>query len=240
MAGLGNPLSFELGGGPSPQESVYDAVYQNVGDGIRSSPNSLVESWRVARARGVAAAEGDGRAAMQAFPDLSTDYLPIFEDLLGIVPAADASEQERRNSVENAWTRTIDATYPKLDDSLQSLDPLFSILLLPYEYSRVTVPGRAFEDWDPGDSLACGPAFNTGLTYTNYPNYSDDFVLFLLFDVGSALNDPSNQRTLQEALDLLNESLPSWVDFRLFANCGFVLDEDDLDITAFCDGIVLP
>lgn len=245
MAGLGQPLSFELGGGPSPQEQVYDVMFQNVGDGIQGPPDSLVEKWRMARARGIAVTTQDDRAATQAFPDLSTDYLPVWEDILSIIPSPTASEAERQAIVLAEYTRVIDATFPKLEAALENLDSLFSILLVPQQFTRITAQGRAFQDWDPSAPDASGPPFNlsasngAGPDQTSLPNYSTNFILHVLFDVGAAAISASNQRTLAEARELLNESLPSWVDFSLFSECGFILDTDLLDVTALCDGIVL-
>lgn len=245
MAGLGNPLSFELGGGPSPQEQVYTVMFQNVGDGIRSTPDSLVEKWRFSRARGIAAFTLDDKAATQAFPDLSTDYLPVWEDILGIVPAPSATEADRQATVLAEYTRTIDATYPKLQAALQNLDPLFSILIVPQQYTRTTVQGRGFQDWDPAAADASGPPFNlsasngVGPNQTSLPNYATDFIIHVLYDVGAGIISAQAQRTLAEALELLNESLPAWVDFNLFSACGFILDQDLLDVTALCDGIVI-
>lgn len=245
MAGLGNPLSFELGGGPSPQEQVYDAMYQNVGDGIQSQPDSLVEKWRRSRARGIAATQLDDRAATQAFPDLSTDYLPVWEDILKIPFDPGASEAQRQATVLAEYTRTIDATFPKLDATLQGLDPLLNILQLPHDLTRVTVPGRGFEDWNPAAIDASGPPFNLAATgsagdnATGFPNFSDDFILFMLYDIGVGIPSAPAQRTMVEAQEEMNESLPAWVDFRLFTVCGFILDQDLLDITALCDGVII-
>lgn len=242
--GLGEPLSLALGGGPSPQDEIYNAMRQNVGDGIRADADTLVEKWRRSRACGIAVFTQDDRATMQAFPDLSIDYLPIWEDLLDIPVDPDASITARQETVLAAYTRAIDATYPKLTQALQSIDSLMSILLVPFIYSRVTVPGRAFQDWDPSDPEASGPAFDlqqgsAGPNATAFPNYSSDFILNVLFNVGSTLGT-ANQRKLSEAADELNESLPAWVDYRLFTDCGFILDSDILDVTAMCDGVVIP
>ncbi len=247
MVALGNPLSFELGGGPSPQEQVYNVMFQNVGDGIRSTPDSLVEKWRFARARGIAAFSMDDRAATQAFPDLSTDYLPVWEDILSIIPNPSASEAERQAIVLAEYTRVIDATFPNLETKLKDIDSLISIILLPQAFTRITSPGRGFQDWDPSASDASGPPFNlgpigvtgAGPDQTALPNYSSNFILYVLFDVGAGAISVSNQRTLAEISELLNESLPAWVDLNLFTACGFVLDQDLLDITAMCDGIVI-
>lgn len=246
MAGLGNPLSFELGGGPSPQEQVYDVLFQNVGDGIRSTPDSLVEKWRMAKARGIAATSQDDRANTQAFPDLSTDFLPVWEDILGVIVDPGASVSARQETVLAAYTRVIDASYPKLLSGLQGLDSRMTILLIPHDLARTTVPGRGFQDWDPSNPQASGPAFNidptigtSGANVTGFANFSDEFILHVLFDVGVGAITVENQRTLADAAALLNESLPAWVDFRLFTSCGFILDQDLLDVTAMCDGVVI-
>lgn len=238
MPGFGNPLSFVLGGGPSPQEQVYDAIYQAVGDGLRARPRSIVETWRMAKSRGLAAVMQDDRATMQAFPDKATDYLPVYEQILRIVPASDQSEQERRDVVTARYTRSIDATYPKLAAQLDTIDPLFQILTLPYTLTRTTDVGvRAFEDWDPSDPLASGPDYGGGREHTVIPNFSDDFVLAVFLDVGPGAFNVTNQRALELAKQELNESLPAWVDFRVFTALGFILDQDLLDVTAFGDGV---
>lgn len=242
MASLGNPLSFGLGGGPSPQEQAYDTSYQSVGDGIQAEPGSLVEEWRMARARGLAAFDMDDRAAAQAFPDLSTDFLPVWEEILRVYAPPGSSDEERRQVITEAYTRYISAAYDAIDTSLKEVNELIEVLILPYEYTRTTVTGRAFEDWDPADPKATGPAFDAnsvaGDNATFYSNFSDDFIVSVLFDVGSSILTPTNQRALQEVYKRLNEILPAWVDFRIFSACGFILDDDILDETAFCDGIV--
>jgi len=246
MAGLGNPLSFELGGGPSPQEMVYDAMFQNVGDGIQAGEGTLVEKWRMARARGIAASQLDDKATAQAFPDISTDYLPRWEEILNISLNPAASEVERQQTVLAEYTRTIDATYPKLLTALTDLDPLMEIILMPPALTRTTVPPRGFEDWDPSAGDASGPPFRLAATgsagdnATGYPNFSDDFILFVLYDIGVGVPSATATRTMADARTELNESLPAWVDFRLFTVCGFILDQDLLDITALCDGVIIP
>lgn len=242
--GLGEPLSLALGGGPSPQEEIYDAMFQNVGDGIQGPEDSLVEKWRNARARGIAVFTEDDRATAQAFPEISTDYLPVWEDILDIPPTPGASVAERQATVLVAYTRTIDATFPKLESELQSIDALMSILLIPHDLVRTTVPGRGFEDWDTASASASGPPFRLGAggvgdDATGFPNFSDEFILTVLFDVGVGVLTVANQRSFSEAQDLLNESLPAWVDFRLHSACGFILDQDLLDVTLLCDGIVI-
>lgn len=239
MPGLGNPLSFALGGGPSPQEQVYDALFQAVGDGLRAPEGTIVEAWRRSKAYGIAATIQDDRAAVQAFPDLSTDYLPVYEELLKIVPSSGQTEQARRETVTARYTRTIDATYPKLEAQLEVADPLFEIIIPPYELTRATEMGvRAFQDWSPGSGSACGPAFGAGRKQTLFPNYSDNFVLYAFLNAGSGPTTPTNLRTMAAVKDGLNEALPAWVDFRVFTSIGFILDLDALDVTAFGDGVL--
>ncbi len=462
--GLGEPLSLALGGGPSPQEEIYDAMFQNVGDGIQAPEDSLVEKWRMARARGLAAVVQDERAAAQSFPDLSTDFIPVWEDILGIPPDPTASESDRQATILEAYTRLISASFPDLTSLLNDIDPLMNILLTPHDLVRTTVPGRAFEDWTPsfsgvitavsdvtasafangsvisvqdngnsqprfttiaahgmvtgdfvkhinftidaynvtaevtvisateyditslstvtfstgfflvnksvaavndngngiarfttaqphgmftgqtvehagfsqaaynvtarivvisdaeyditsvpfstnvpgnfvyqsiqiaqtpngGEALvsgqdvqiidtadydgsttaynvspssfqidgeflvtntgkwrnvtrASGPRFRlgagpAGAKNTAWPNFSDEFAINVLFDIAAGTLSVDNQRKFLDAQTALNESLPAWVDLRLFTNCGFILDEDLLDVTAMCDGIVI-
>lgn len=245
MAGLGNPLSFELGGGPSPQEMVYDSMFQNVGDGIQASEGTLVEKWRMARARGLAAAQLDDRATAQAFPDISTDYLPVWEDILNIPFDPNASESQRQTTVLAEYTRTIDASFPKLQSALTELDALISIILISDQFTRTTVPPRAFEDWDPSAPDASGPPFRLGTTgssgdnVTGFPNFSDEFILFMFYDIGVGVPSATATRTIEDAKTEMNESLPAWVNFTLFTVCGFILDQDLLDITALCDGVII-
>lgn len=242
MAGLGNPLAFVLGGGPAPNELVHDALFQAVGDGLRSRPTSIVEKWRMARARGLAAIVQDDRAALQAFPNLATDFLEVYEAILRIVPEPGSSDDERRTEVVRRYTRTIDATHPKLLAALVALNPLFEILTLEPSLTRTTdVGARAFQDYNPASPLACGPAFDLHVggsqTCSAFPNFSDDFILYVLLDVGGGAFTPAHQRSLLAAQDELNESLPAWVDYRLFTAVGFILDLDLLDVTVFGDGI---
>lgn len=243
--GAGNPFPFELGGGPSQVEEVYDTLYQSVGTALQAEEGTIVSAWRWAKSYGIAATSQDERAFYQAFPDQSTDYLPVWEDILEIVPPSDATVVERQAAVLEAYTRSIDATYPKLDATLTSIDSRMEILIVPTANTRTTVPPRGFQDWDPSAGDACGPPFNlvfgadSGSTCTGVPNVSSDFVLYLFYDTGGAMT-VSDARKLEDAKASLNESLPAWVDFRSFTDCGFILDEDLLDITAFCDGIVSP
>ncbi len=250
MPGLGggNPFPFELGGGPSTVEEIYDSMYQSVGSGIQAPEGTIVEHWRMARARGIAATSDDARASFQAFPDLSTDFLPVWEQILDINPPTDSTIDERQDAALAQYTRVIDASYPALLLSLTDLDPLFQILIPPNENTRATVPPRMFQDWNPGDADASGPPFNlttgqSGSTCTSVPNYASDFTLYVLLDLPTTVPNTisaSNQRTVLEAQTILNESLPAWVDLRVFTECGFILDRDLLDATAFCDGIISP
>lgn len=242
MPGLGNPLAFALGGGPSGQELAYDSLRQAVGDGLRARVGSIVEKWRMAKARGLAAIVQDDRAAMQAFPNLATDFLEVYEEILRIVPPSGTSETDRRDTVVARYTRTVDATHPKLLAQLQALDPLFEILIIEPELTRTTDVGvRAFQDFNPASPLACGPAFDlhvgTSEKNSSVPNFSDDFILYVLLDIGGGTFTPAHRRAILAAQDELNESLPAWVDFRTFTAVGFILDLDLLDVTVFGDGV---
>lgn len=241
--GIGQPLPLEIGGGPDQSDAYYRALKSAVGTGGSAARETIREAWRMARARALSASYADDRAAAQAFPQLVTDYLPVYEELLGIDPPPGATDDQRRQVVVERWTRAIDASWPKLEDALQSIDALLSLVLLDHQYTRESQQGRGFEDYDPGSPDAAGPAFNLvtgagdGDDLTSWPNFSDEFRIYVHFNTGGPISNPQ-QKTVLEVRELLNESLPSWVDYTLFTTCGFILDQDLLDVTVFCDGIV--
>lgn len=326
MPGFGNPFSFGLGGGDSEQETLYKAMRSAVGVGnfaeVDVPTDAIIEAWRLARARGLAAGTDDERAAAQTWPDLSTDFIAVWEDLLRTYFPADTEDATRRETLQRRQTLALDASYAGLTALLQDIDPSIVIRFpgddggaisrslntppvspatgdvyivaaggtgawtgqdddiatwngaswdfdTPTEgrtigvqdediavfwdgsawqtsktprarlATRESQPGRAFEDYDPTSQDAAGPAFNlntfaSGPKCTSFPNFSDDFILVVEYPLASGTLTEANRRVLQEIQALLNAALPSWVDFRIFTACGFVLDQDLLDVTAFC------
>lgn len=215
-------------------DQAYDALYQNVGDGLRGPPEGILEAWRHARAEGLAAVTVDWRAALQAFPQYATDFIPVYEELLNnpVDPTLAIGDVQEELAVK--YTQVIDATNPSLLVLLQKIDPRFSIYPIdPNQSTTTECDARPFEDWNPASPQACGPAFDlNGRTYTLFPNYSSDFILPVLLAIGGTFTE-EDKRVMQLAKDSLNDALPSWVDFRIFGSLGFILDVDLLDVTAF-------
>lgn len=250
MAQLGNPLGFALGGGKSIQEAFYEALKSAVGEGNYAPghrDDSIMESWRWAKARALAAVIEDERVTAQAWPFLATDLIPMYEQLLGMAFPLSTSDQEKRDELTAQWTREIDSTIPGLLVMLQELDASITIIVPDRDVLRETQFGRAFEDWDPTDPLASGPAFNlaggaVGPNASAYPNYSDDFIFLISYPLPvAAIIAESQKKVLVQIRDLMNEAMPAWCDQRTFTTgsgqgqpCGFVLDQDQLDLTVFC------
>jgi len=68
-----------------------------------------------------------------------------------------------------------------------------------------------------------------------YPNYSTHFVCYVLYAIGaSSIPTAEQYRVIERAKELLNEVLPSWVDFSMvYSSGGFILDHDLLDLGCF-------
>lgn len=226
-------LPFRLGGGKAPHELAYEALKSAVGIGGSSPDGTIVEAWRWAKARALAAIFMDRRASLQAFPHTATSGIVSFEQRMMIALSADAEEQERRAAVTRAWVDTASAVHEELLASLQAIDLRFNLVFQNYTAMRDSGPARAFEDWDPSDPLASGPAYATGLSGTQFPNYSDEFVSRVVLDVGGTPS-PFDLRQMRLGIDLLKRALPAWIDFAVFTEAdGFILDQDLLDVTAF-------
>lgn len=249
MAGLGNPLGFALGGAPSAQEAVYAALRSAVGEGNYTPTieprESMMESWRLARARGIAAALDDARAMSQFFPAAATDMIPMFEQLLRVSFPAATSDQEKRNTLESLWTRYLDAAVPTVLELLQELEATLTIVIPDHDLLRETQAGRMFQDWDPTSPATSGPAFalvagSAGPDCTAFPNYADDFVFLIRYPLTAAPTE-AQQATIASIGILMNEVMPSWCDYRVFSvgsgiggdSIGFILDTDLLDLTVF-------
>lgn len=239
MGGLGyrRPFPFQLGGGPSKVDIVYDSLKQAVGVGGSAADGTLEANWRLARARGIAGSSAIARAVFQGFPDTSTDFIPLYEELLGIIPERTSSDQDRREIISERWWKIIDATATGIETELQKISTLFSVLDTGRSYTKMSSLGRFFQDEDPSDSDACGPEFGGARTITAVPNHSTEFVCVVEFGIPAGAASPEQKRMLVRAGDLLNECLPAWVDYR-FTDAdsytdGFILDLSLLGLGSF-------
>jgi hypothetical protein len=229
--GKRNPIPFRIGGGPSKTEQVYDALKQSVGTGGASPEGTIRDAWYLAKARGLAASNSDERAINQGFPDLATNALPVYEEILGTPPAPDDSEQTRRDNNTRLWTLLNVATTSDLESALQEIDSRITIGDIDRDITTVTQLGRAFQDETPSDPDASGPPFNIG-KQTDWPNYSDEMRCNVNMGIPGAPTAVTT-KNIESVKVVLRDRLPSWVDFSIFVSIGFFLDVDVLDLGAF-------
>jgi hypothetical protein len=161
--------------------------------------------------------------------------MPVWEEILKLTSGTGLSNQARRDIITEKVVFSVTAVTSELDSSLKKIDPLFSVIDIYYDVSRTTVLGRGFEDTNPSDPDACGPAFAGGRKATEWPNYSDEMVCYVLYDIQSPAPTAEQLRMVESAKLLLNEVLPSWVDFKIVydSDDGFILDWDLLGIGTF-------
>jgi hypothetical protein len=239
--GPSNPCAFRVGGGPTSVQKAEKTLADAVGPHNAAEAGTLEAEWRFSKARGLASAvSADERSMYQAWPDTATDAIPGYEEQLGIIPSTDASDQERREAITDAWVNDPDAAVQALSDELQAIDPAFVIIERPFEVTRhVKSFGRAFEPFNPGPT---NPEFfpETEVGESKLSNYSDEMRLIVQYSdlLGERLIDT------REAPDDLTSDVgygiqfaPNGIDFFFTVNGGndvvrHQLDGDPWDTTA--------
>lgn len=210
-----NPMPEQVGGEPTRTSKTYALIRKAVGTGGSAANDLGLEGlWRRSKAHGLAAATSSTeRAIMQMDPHLATDYLPYYERVLGIVPAANDAPSTRAQNAGTQWTRALDASIPAIADGLARIDPRLTVLSPAHAKAATTQQARTVQAFD---STVEGPAFGGGQTHTHYPNYSTEFtvnVRFTLGHGGSYTNDET--RIVERVKVFLRDALPSWVDFHI-------------------------
>jgi hypothetical protein len=236
MAELGGSsnFAFELGGEPSREMKTYTAMKRLVGEGIpvpgdEYGDESFVEIWRMAKAQGLASVASFGEAAMyQAFPDTATDEIATYEDILGVFPPFDAPDETRRQLIVDRWILSIESSALKLEDQLAALDYRFSFIAPDPDVVQHVIPGKVL---DPVGAIS--GTFMNGRKHSSWPNYSSDYVLRVLFSIGNVPLTEETAAIRSKAIDILQESLPAWVDFTIASTQGFLLDSSLLDLGSF-------
>lgn len=228
--GWHNPWPLELGGGETLDESIYEMLKRAVGEGGYAKNEEGIEGlWRAVRTQALASLASDAeRAILQAFPNVATDHIPVYEELFRITPRGDEPDEERRHAITAAYTRQIKPDHPSLVISLQNLDARFSIPDVPHATSLVVELGKAFQ---PAQG---GPFFGGGRTCTLFPNYATEYIVPVVLDL-TATPTPSQAELIivQQAKRFLNEVLASWMHytFSFAGTAGFILDDSELDAT---------
>lgn len=209
-----NPCPMQVGGVPTRTSKAYKLIRDAVGKGGSASNDLGLEGlWRRSKAHGLAAATSSvERAVVQMDPHLATDFLPYYERVLGIVPAAADAQATRAENAGTQWTRALDASIPALADQFARIDSRLTVLSPAHSGAATTQHARAFPAYD---STVEGPAFgDPGLAL--FPNYSTEFMVhvrFTLGHTGSYTNDEA--RIVERVKTLLRDALPSWVSFRI-------------------------
>lgn len=213
-----NPVPFRVGGGPTNSQRAYAVLRQAVGEG-GSAPNDrgIEGLWRRSEAKGSAAATSSTRRAyLQAFPQCATDALPYYERILGLVPQG--SEAERRALVVALWTKRGETPTPVLLDQLRALDSRLSLIETPHSQAGTTQYGRAFAPLDP--SLEA-PVFGLSRGHVQFPNYSTDSIVRVVFAV--AHTGPlieSELSVVEQVRRLMRTALPADIDYTIAVDVG--------------------
>lgn len=230
------PLQF--GGDPGPEEKIYLLLKGALlPAGVAATDSFEVTTfdglWRAARAAGLAALEDvDEAAHWQAFPSTAYDEIASYEEVLGIVPRVGASLAERARDAAELWTSKVGASYGELEAALQIIDERFSFLDAGYANSGITVPGKVFAPFTEGGTSAL---FAGSLACSRWPNFSDDYVVKVLYDVGAVAPAGEVGRVYNQAYKILDDALPAWNDFQIVFETGFTLDESRLDLTGLTE-----
>lgn len=253
MIGDLNPFPFQVGGGPSRVEAAYDTLRKMVGtNGYSAEEDSIEAEWRKSKTMGIVSlGTFDERATNQAFPNVATDHIALFEQMLGIVTDDSKTDEERRDVIIPDYTGVPEVWFSRLQEQIQLVDPRAGVLLPAWKSRSTTMGGRAFGPFEPIAGFeydAVGSILNPEWTgpgdpdhaefiarsFTRFPAISDANRAIVLYDIGSGVAPSRDILTKTEIMkSMLNELLPAWVDFRIIYSVGFILDQSLLDATGF-------
>lgn len=223
-----NEFPMEFGGGPTLAERHYNALVSAWGKGgvAADTVDSIDAAWRqcVAKALGDLDAMAE-HAALQVFPRHAEELLYYYEDVLALTPDADTSLTERQEAAQAEWTRLARADGPSIDAALRRIDERFELLAQEYDYTATTHDGRSLAPY-------VSPPYYGPRSGTDFPNFSDDFTVYVLLDIGGGTGGAAEQRAIARAERMLHLVLPSWCDFHVVTSVGFILDQSPLDVTA--------
>ncbi|AUX31916.1 MULTISPECIES: putative phage tail protein [Sorangium] len=218
--GWSNPAPLELGGDPSFTEAIWKALRDALGKGGAGPEDSIEDLWRQAKAMALSAAGSTTqRAAVQAFPHLATNHIPVYEELLGIIPAPEASEEDRRKAITARWVDHLEADGPSLREAVQALDASADVETLSHDFSVTVHFGKAFGNRNVPNTYA-GTTNRNG---TNWPAYSTDLKVRVKYTLSGNASRPP-RLFIEQLKVLLNERLPAWVDWYVTTGSGFYCD----------------
>lgn len=227
MSGWHAPVPLPSGGNSGEAQDALAALLDGLGRGwvpkdLDAGPWGL---FYQSCAEGLAAIAAWGEHAFcQGFPGSSTDFLPVYEEILGVVPGTDATEEDRRRVVTALWHSVQAADGPSLRASLMAIDARCDLLGSAWVDEDTTVMGRPFGDGSESYGAA-RPA-------TAYPAYSGGAVARVLLDLGYAgALSPSDQLAVERVKGFLFLALPCAVDFTVVGCVGFLAGTSPLGYT---------
>lgn len=227
MGGWGarNPWPIRWGGGQTDFERLWRSLRSALGKGGAGPEDGLEDSWRQAKALGMSMAfSAAERAAVQASPGYATDHVPVYEDLLAL--PTEATDVERRASIEAAWTAELSAVIPGLGATLAAIDSGITIVAVEESWSTYFQQGRTLEPFT-------GTPTYGSLNGSAWPNYATAFVLLVRWTgAPNGVPDPETRLVVER---VLRDVLPSWCDYTITNGAGFYCDgynDSYLDLTA--------
>ena len=229
-----NPLPFVLGDEPTPCEAAYASLRAMVGINGSGAEGTIEAEWRWSRAHALGALSTfDERAMAQSSPLSVTDWLPQYEEMLGIVVDEGKPVELRRDVVAYQYTRLGQAFYDALTAHLARIEPTVQLVTIPTEKASSTMPGLPFEPFAVEEGYEYDPRGRRKAT--RWPNYSDAYrVTCVVPHDSGVLPSIATLARMTHLRDTLAVCLPAWVTFDIVTRIGgFVLDSDLLDLTTF-------
>ncbi len=171
-----------VGGGPAPGspcatdvEEIWRALRAAEGGEHGPGPvGGLEDASRQVTAIALAGAErAIERAFLQAFPGLSTDALPVWEEAL--LSEGANSDVALRELLRRKWKAPNGATTPHLAQDLLDISPLLSIQLEADDETDVTIPGKYLAPTEPSE-----PDFGS-FSAARLPHYASRDVLRVVY-----------------------------------------------------------
>lgn len=201
-------IPVEIGGSPTRDEAVYEALRSAVGT-LAGPIDGLEDAWRRIKAKAlVDAASSVELACMQALPKYATAHIPVYEKLLKISVSDGETEEERRQRITAIWTKQSRVDFPSLNKALKLISEKLSATNLEAKYVTSSRLGRYFAP------------LSSGINDPKKINFSTDFIVFVQYTLGVGETIiPDEIKLLVE--ELLNASLPSWVDYIIHTGMGF-------------------
>lgn len=228
MGGCGwdNPMPSALGGGPGDALLALTAFLELMGDGWApqesdADPERLFYE-AVAEGLGVTRAFGE-HAACQAYPEIASDYVPVYEQQLGIVPGTEDDEQ-RREAASTAYGAVKAADGPDLAAGVATIDARATVLSSVWSDEDATMEARPW-----GDS---GESYGAARPASGYPAYSTARRVYVLVDVGytGALTN-ADRLAVARVKTYLAKVLPTVCAFEVITSQGMLLGTSPLDYT---------